>query len=236
MKDFYYQIKGKNEMGWCFPPLFSGKITAEDRKVAKTLIEEEYGKQFPLRVLAKDVDSNEFLLSIKEIKDDDHYTRRLFEVRECKQCKKPYKIIEKYNSKNEGGGPDFCSSDCSKEFSTVANYSRWSTKEIFIQTNGKEKPIIYKITNKINGKCYIGKTTQIFTLRWYQHFFHGGDSKFHQEVRSTPVENWTFEILETIDIPDQIATLKEIDEIILGRERHYIVLYDSIENGYNSKI
>src|ERR1035437_9000511 len=94
-KSFYYQIKGKlgepqagfygGSSNWSFPPIFSGKVEAADKKEAKIKIEEEYQKKFQIRDLAKDLDSNEFLLKIDEIKEGSHYSQ-LFELQKCKQC------------------------------------------------------------------------------------------------------------------------------------------------------
>lgn len=251
-KDFYYQIKGKtsedqkNEdtspfgssygsvQNWVFPPIFSGKVSAVDKKQAKLLIEEEYGRTFPLKVLAKDLASNEFLLSIQEITDKDARTQRLFQVNKCRQCDKEFKTIDLYNDMHETyKGGEFCSYICKNENYKVQEFIR--NQERNMDISGNKNPVIYKITNKTNNKCYIGKTTQVFTLRWYQHFFQSGNCKFHEAVRTCSVLDWTFEIIETVEIPVDIKTLPEIEKIILERERHFINLYDSIENGYNSR-
>lgn len=39
----------------------------------------------------------------------------------------------------------------------------------FVEQNNKESMIIYKLTNKINGKIYIGQTTWPFNSRWSAH-------------------------------------------------------------------
>ena len=231
MKEFFYQIKGKCEGGafgnWAWPPLFVGKVEAEDKKIAKALIDEEYGRAFPTRVMAKDLASNEFLLHIKEIAPDDHHTRRLFEAMTCKQCGQQFKMIEKYGVNDTGGGYDFCNRKCADEFNcTNANPV----------SEGFNLPVIYRITNKRTGLSYIGKTRQVFTLRWYQHFFQTTDTKFHEAIKETPVTEWTFEVLEVVLITEEFRGkgMTEIDRHICARERHYIAQFNSVENGYNT--
>lgn len=34
---------------------------------------------------------------------------------------------------------------------------------------GSKNMVIYKVTNKLNDKCYIGQTTNKFKIRKYQH-------------------------------------------------------------------
>lgn len=218
--DFYYQIKGKTGDGewgkWSFPPIFSGKVTANDIKQAKTNIAIEYGKQFPSRVLEKDLDSNEFLMSCKEIKPTDLYTQRLFEPINCKHCNNVFTVIEKYNNWHERNkGNEYCSQSCKLEATPIENY---------IPSNSVHKPVIYLITNNKTGMVYIGKTTQPFTLRWYQHFFQHGKCKFHEAIRSSHITEWTFKVLELVE------DISKIDE----REHFYITHYDSKRTGYNS--
>lgn len=66
------------------------------------------------------------------------------------------------------------------------------------------KPIcgIYKITNQINGKCYIGQSIDI-SRRWNQHKNNSNNPKnscfnlpFYQALRKYGIENFSFEILE----------------------------------------
>ena len=231
MKEWIYQIKGK-ETGsgfgnWSWPPLASDMVVAPDRKTAKAMIEEEYGRTFPTRVLQADLDSNEFLLSLKEIKADDHFTRRLFEVTLCKHCDKPFKTIEKYRFGNPGGGSDYCSTECSKAHA-VENGDYFS--EVWRST----PPVIYRITNKATGQCYIGKTRQVFTLRWYQHFFQGCDTKFHRAIKDTSITDWIFEVIEIVNVPSQLS-LAESDAFISEREKHHIAAHSSVVNGYNTQ-
>lgn len=219
MAEFFYQIKGKDQFGvWQWPPMIADKITADDKNHAKTLIQDMYDKIFKR---GKDAD---LLLHIREIIPGDTHFSRLFEDRQCQNCGKGYQLIEKYTYGNPGGGSYFCSSDCSSSYNKLENYSRGY---------GTQKPLIYKITNKTTGMCYIGKTTQVFTLRWYQHFFQGTDTKFHAAIKTSDVTEWSFEILEVLQFPEG-CTSAEAAEIILKKETEYINQYNSIEKGYNT--
>ena len=88
---------------------------------------------------------------------------------------------------------------------------------------------IYKITNILNNKIYIGKTEHIDPIkRWKEHI---KDSKrernknrpIYKAINKYGVENFSFEILEETDKPEQ-------------QEIYYISLYDSYKNGYNATI
>lgn len=53
---------------------------------------------------------------------------------------------------------------------------------------------IYKITNIINGKCYIGQSVRL-KERFRTHRKHNEDSLFHRAIRKYKLENFLFEIL-----------------------------------------
>lgn len=241
--DYYYQIKGKSsdnqsEFGvWIFPPIFSGKVTAKDKKEARELICEEYGKKFPIRVLHKDLESNDFLLSIKEMEPGSHY-HKLFELQKCEQCDNTFYVIDKYNDKNcRDKGFAFCSDTCRDDNGKMHQMQKLDN-ELLI---GSAVPVIYKITNKVSGMVYIGKTSQVFTLRWYQHFFQFGSNKFHDAIKKSKFTDWQFEIIEIIEFPQEIKENKDFtnyinnrEKYIIERERYWINHHDSIVNGYNS--
>ena len=84
---------------------------------------------------------------------------------------------------------------------------------------------IYKITNKINGKSYIGQTTKDFDIRYHNNilkYTHNRHLKF--AMKRYGVGN--FEIDKCIDVA---FNQSELDD----KEKYYIQIYNSYLNGYN---
>lgn len=84
------------------------------------------------------------------------------------------------------------------------------------------KGFIYKITNKVNNKSYIGQTRYTVEFRWRQHQHKKDNAYFHNAIKKYGVENFTVEILEECDY-------KDLD----SKEIYYIAKYDTFNNGYN---
>ena len=87
---------------------------------------------------------------------------------------------------------------------------------------------IYKITNTINGKSYIGQTIQNVKERFYQHCATKcskavSNMAIHRAIKKYGKSNFTVEVIEEIDS----ANLND-------RERYWIKCYNSYNNGYNS--
>ena len=80
---------------------------------------------------------------------------------------------------------------------------------------------IYKVTNKINGKVYIGQSVDI-GKRWRQHMTAEDDIYFHKAIQKYGVENFEWEVIEQ-------CKKKDLDE----REIYWIEYYDSFNKGYN---
>lgn len=82
---------------------------------------------------------------------------------------------------------------------------------------------IYKITDKSNGKVYIGQSSNIERRR-REHFEwnKNPDQYIDILIKERGNDNFTFEILEECS-----------KEELTLRERYYIELYDSFYNGYN---
>lgn len=89
---------------------------------------------------------------------------------------------------------------------------------------------IYKITNTLNNKVYIGQTVKSLQKRFTQHKNNSNKSYFSQIVlykafNKYGIENFTFEEVE--QVPNDC-----LDE----REKYWIEYYDSYFNGYNSTL
>lgn len=88
--------------------------------------------------------------------------------------------------------------------------------------------IIYKITNIINGKIYIGQTSESIKQRFYRHMGYQSldfDTKFYRAVRKYGRENFVIEQI------DSAKNQKELDE----KEIYWINYYNSVDAGYNMK-
>ncbi|MBP3061987.1 GIY-YIG catalytic domain-containing protein [Ectopseudomonas chengduensis] len=232
MPEFYYQIKGRRppeyegDSPWAWPPVFSGLVTAPDRKAAKAQIDEEYGRTFPQRVLAKDLEQHAYLLRIEEVDPSNDYILRRFRESSCRECGSTFRLIDKYNDFHaDYRGADYCSYRCS-----VDGKAR-EVQEFRLTNEGKLPPVIYQIRQKSSGMAYVGQTTQPFTLRWWQHLTVPTGCKFHKAIHASHPTDWEYSILEVIVIPDDC---KDRAAYITQRESHWIAALNSIEQGFNT--
>ena len=88
--------------------------------------------------------------------------------------------------------------------------------------------IIYKVTNLINGKCYIGQTIKPIEQRKHEHIWNATNKKYrsylHNAINKYGIENFKWEILCACSTNDELNK-KEIDLII--EQNSYL------PNGYN---
>lgn len=92
-------------------------------------------------------------------------------------------------------------------------------------------PYIYKITNNINGKIYIGKTNFTIEKRWKEHCSDYKKETFEKRplysaMKKYGIENFSIEEIEQIETPEFAAE----------REKYWIEYFGSFKNGYNATI
>lgn len=87
--------------------------------------------------------------------------------------------------------------------------------------------IIYKITNKINGKIYIGQTRMSLNKRWYYHLYNSNKKNncvFSKAINKYGKDAFDMEILEVVEIA-----------ILTEKEQFYIQKFNSLlPSGYNT--
>ena len=91
---------------------------------------------------------------------------------------------------------------------------------------------IYKVTNVVNGKVYIGQTIHTIEWRWNTHLVAAyndrmGDHNvlFHRAIRKYGIDAFKVKQLEKCD-----------NSILNDREKYWIKKYNSYPNGYNLTI
>lgn len=89
-------------------------------------------------------------------------------------------------------------------------------------------PYIYKITNKVNGKIYIGKTIYSIQKRWEEHINDSikercKDRPLYRAFNKYGINNFFIEEIEECD-----------EKILNDRESFWIEFYGSFHKGYNA--
>ena len=86
--------------------------------------------------------------------------------------------------------------------------------------------IVYKYTNKINGKVYVGVTTKTLKVRHQQHLRSLEDGTFfHNAIKKYGIDAFDLEIIK------RVKTKKELSDA----EKHYIKFYKSFAYQKDSK-
>lgn len=79
---------------------------------------------------------------------------------------------------------------------------------------------VYKITNKVNNKVYIGISSKGASARFREHIYaaeHGSPYKIHKAINKYGKDNFLFEVIDFCNSWDELVE----------KEQYYISLYDS---------
>ena len=126
---------------------------------------------------------------------------------------------------NEGGG-EACgeqSKEREQQEPSRTDQAKQADAKKGIRTMGK----IYKITNLVNGKLYIGQTTRTIDERMSEHIKHAREHinrYLYDAMNHYGTEHFIIEEIETVD-----------DKLLDEREKYWIAYYqsDTNTNGYN---
>lgn len=109
----------------------------------------------------------------------------------------------------------------------------WSVEEAFGLAKRKScttcKGKVYKITNSINNKVYIGITIGTLESRFNSHKYHARkvrSTKFHQAMSKIGIDKFNISLLKEIEDKYELHRL----------ELKYINKYNSIKKGYNTAL
>jgi len=210
-------------------------IRANDKGEVKAILLEKYPQFFPEnKVYQKETkDTAQFFYVVifplyeweKEqvVKDTSWKCCHCGQKYENTYLHRPRKYEKLFGGKVFCGEEDYCLNEHKKEYYKDVEFP---DDEYHVS---KDSPnYIYKVTEKATSKCYIGKTRNAPFFRWWNHLTHSS-SPFGIYLRSTKLNEWTFEVLEIL--PSETE-----DSVILGIESKYMIQFDSIKNGFNTLI
>jgi len=87
--------------------------------------------------------------------------------------------------------------------------------------------IVYLLRNKVNDKCYVGKTTRTLKARWRQHRTEARIGRYdwplYRDIRDCGTEAFSVELLGKADCQRRLNQM----------ERKFIRQFNSVADGYN---
>ena len=92
------------------------------------------------------------------------------------------------------------------------------------------KGIIYKITNDINDKIYIGKTEEKLNERWSKHIYDAALTNSKNRPLYNAINKYGIQHFFITEI--ESCNIEELSE----REKYWITYYNSYYNGYNATL
>lgn len=221
--EYVYQIKIVTGEYNSFhrPVLAQGIIEKDCKKDVVTFLAEEYPEYFDgNKVSQKLSKSSQQVVYVTIHELDDYWSKYWKQEIECEICHKKVPLIEIKN--HVGRLSNFlCSVTCEEQQKKKAENELneyWNERCPYY--------FIYKITNKKNGKVYIGYTEREPIFRWWEHFKHS-NLPIGLALKEYGIENFLFEVLEKYRKDEK--TIDDMHSI----ETNYISKYNSIKDGYN---
>lgn len=102
--------------------------------------------------------------------------------------------------------------------------------------DGKHVGYIYKVTNNINGKIYIGQTRQSIERRWSQHITNSKLEQSHSlldmAIKKYGKDNFTIKCVEEIFMETKQRLIDELNT----KEKEYIKIFNSSSKQGNYNI
>lgn len=217
------------------------KLHLGSREQAKQYVINKYGKLPFRKPKQHKVKDKYFYLTTSNLYWYDMHNKKHKLV--CDYCNQEYIQIGNTRASKmfNINGKNICSVECYLNYKRELEikYNSMGNKKYWVGQN--EHPLtdpnkalagyIYKITNKISMKSYVGKTIKPPIFRWWQHL--AVDEKFEQQDLSELV----FEVLEIVYYNEN----DEWDKFNYGNaenklseiERLYIDHFDTVNNGFN---
>ena len=87
---------------------------------------------------------------------------------------------------------------------------------------------IYKITNNLNNKLYIGSTKTTIEQRFNEHRQTRDTSPLHQAIQKDGIEHFTIEVVQTVQFVDE--------QQLLIYESTQMIEHDTLNGHYNTKL
>ena len=229
MMEYLFQIKLIESTYNTFsrPTLAQEIISAQSKQDVLKYIQENYPEYFDGNKVAQKLSKKSEQLVYVTIFELDEYWKKYWtsEV-ECCVCGKKVPLIQIKNHLSDIYLPTFtCCPECESKKSDALQQKREESYDDYWSSRC-DYYYIYKITNKLNGKCYIGYTEREPIFRWWEHYKHS-ELPIGKALQGEGIQNFTFEILEMISKAD--TTIQAMHEM----ETSYILKHDSISSGYN---
>lgn len=236
---YFYRIKTPTatESGygeeWNWKPFDIGYIEAPSKAEAKKLLEEQFGVSMCQRSKRDDIGTkNVFMVQLYE--PNDYYDKLWNAEHTCEVCGTAYtKLLRDKAHDFAYIKGEVCSELCEDK----ASKARTESINAMFDFNGIHNAVIYRIWHKETQQSYIGKTTQAFTLRWYQHFYQSKNTKFHEAIQNSRLIDWSFEIVESFGFTGKDIVRGDDNgyaKLLADREQYWIEHYKALTLGLNS--